>query len=551
MQRSVFAVFVLSRLHADSPSGDGRLQVLHGPNGRGLRRGRDRRRGAERLREVQRRRRHPLGPGRAVGSPAPRPIHGGRDLQRIGDQGSALPGRGDDHLRERPPLRASGRLPGARRDHGGAPAPPHRRIGLPRQPGPGAAPRRERHLLRLRRGAHRLLDHRAGAHRPDRVGPGRGPPFGDRGGGWHHQVQEASRGRRTEDGGHPPQPGAGHRHRPGARQAARLPQPPGPEGRALPGAEGAGPGAGASRGRGPLAGVDGGAARGRGPARAGAGRGVRDLGASRPDRPGPRGRPRAAGGARALAAAAHRAGARAGEPGTGVGGLHGGRRAGTRPDRGALARPGLRGRGPQDPGRRPFGRAGRAPPAAGRAGQPLGDRRGPALRARGRAPRGGRRGGLGRRRGGGGPIQRGRRARPRHRPPQRPRPGGAAARRSPVPAGARPHGDRRAGLPGHHPRRFPPGARREAGEDPAAEAPPRGATRRAGGAARPHPLRVHPERGPADHAARGALRPARPAPVASGGAAQLRGLWPRRAQPDDPGPRRRGGRGRRDGARPT
>ena len=31
----------------------------------------------------------------------------------------------------------------------------------------------------------------------------RGPPLGDRGGGRHHQVQEASRGRRAEDGGHP------------------------------------------------------------------------------------------------------------------------------------------------------------------------------------------------------------------------------------------------------------------------------------------------------------------------------------------------------------
>ena len=97
-------------------------------------------------------------------------------------------------------------VPGLRRDHRRPPPLPDRRVGVPRQQGPGAAARRQRHLLRLRRRPHRLLHHRAGAHRPDRLGPPRGPARHHRGGGRHHQVQEAARGGRAEDGGHPAEP---------------------------------------------------------------------------------------------------------------------------------------------------------------------------------------------------------------------------------------------------------------------------------------------------------------------------------------------------------
>ena len=62
-------------------------------------------------------------------------------------------------------------------------------------------------------GPDRLLHHRAGPDRPDRLGAPRGPARHHRGGGRHHQVQEAPRGRRAEDGGHPAEPPARGRHR--------------------------------------------------------------------------------------------------------------------------------------------------------------------------------------------------------------------------------------------------------------------------------------------------------------------------------------------------
>ena len=141
-------------------------------------------------------------------------------------------------------------------------------------------------------------------------------------------------------------------------------------------------------------------------------------------------------------------------------------------------------------------------------------------------PRGGRRGAVG-----------------GHLAPEPARPRRAAARRPARPDRAEPGRGRRAGPPGRPARRRPLAPRREAGPDPAAEAPARRAARRAGGAARAHPRRVHPERGEAHHPARGAGREALPPPQPPRDCPQLRGLRPRRAEPHDP---RRPGRGTRD-----
>ena len=63
-----------------------------------LRRRGHRHRRPQRLRQVERRRRHPLGDGRAEREEPARPRHGGRHLQRLGDQAAAVDGRGVAHL---------------------------------------------------------------------------------------------------------------------------------------------------------------------------------------------------------------------------------------------------------------------------------------------------------------------------------------------------------------------------------------------------------------------------------------------------------------------
>ena len=214
------------------------VQVLHGPGRLRLRRGHHRGARPQRLRQVERRRRHPLGDGRAVGQAPSRPVDGGRDLQRQRDEGPAVDGRGDDHLLQRQPPALAGAVPGVRRHLGDPPPVSQRRLRVRHQQGALPPARRDRAVPGHRGGHQGLLDHRAGPHRPHRLGQARGPALAHRGGRGHHALQEPPQGGRAQDGLHRAEPGAGRGHRRRARQAARQPQPPGAQGREVQAAQG-------------------------------------------------------------------------------------------------------------------------------------------------------------------------------------------------------------------------------------------------------------------------------------------------------------------------
>jgi hypothetical protein len=177
-------------------SRDHGFQIVRGSRGPRLRPGDLRDRRAQWLRQVERRRRHPVGDGRAEPPPPARAADGRHHLRWHGDTAGCGHGRGRARARRLGRTRAAG----VRRFQRDPDRPPPVSIGgerVPDQPRALPATRRDRLLPRHGRRYARLHDRRAGADRVHRLDARRPPASGSTANGAARPSGSSTRPSRT------------------------------------------------------------------------------------------------------------------------------------------------------------------------------------------------------------------------------------------------------------------------------------------------------------------------------------------------------------------